>query len=206
MAQSMRFHALYWEDETFWKIRGVPQITEPLGIRETVLLACTMKIPEDKEYEQGGPEMKKTTTIVVPIDFLDTSTRLVDYAVYMAGKLSAVIHFVHAVYFYSNKIMLGIPYVQECEEKLIIDAKERMANLIAGKSERCPGCTGEVVTGDPVDKITEIAMTKQADLIIISTHGAKGLEKILLGSVTERVLKRAHCPVLVMNPFKEHYS
>jgi nucleotide-binding universal stress UspA family protein len=59
-----------------------------------------------------------------------------------------------------------------------------------------------VVTGDPVDRITEIAKEKNSDLIIISTHGAKGLEKILLGSVAERVLKRAHCPVLVMNPFK----
>jgi hypothetical protein len=43
---------------------------------------------------------------------------------------------------------------------------------------------------------------KNADLIIISTHGAKGLEKMLLGSVAEHVLKLAHCPVLVMNPFR----
>ncbi|NOR25763.1 MAG: hypothetical protein GQ542_15525 [Desulforhopalus sp.] len=68
---------------------------------------------------------------------------------------------------------------------------------------RCSGCTGEVTVGDPVDTITEFARAKDSDLIIISTHGAKGFEKILLGSVTERVLKRAHCPVLVMNPYKK---
>ena len=150
--------------------------------------------------------MKETTTIVVPLDFLETSKRLVDYAVYIAGNLSAEIHFVHSVDFYSGNIILGNPYVQEIEEKLITEAEERMANLIADNSDRCPGCTGEVVTGDPVDKITEFAKTKDADLIIISTHGAKGLEKILMGSVAERVLKLAHCPVLVMNPFKEQYG
>ena len=147
--------------------------------------------------------MKEINTIVVPVDFLKTSPKLVEYAVYMAGKLSGMIHFVHAVHFYSGDAMLGIPYVQECEEKLQAIAQERMSNLIADYRERCSGCTGEVVTGEPVDKIIEFARAKNADLIIISTHGAKGLEKILLGSVVERVLKRAHCPVLVMNPFKE---
>lgn len=109
----------------------------------------------------------------------------------------------HAVHFYSGDAKLGIPYVQECEDKLLAIAKERMSNLLADNKERSPECTGEVVTGEPVDKISEFAKSKNADLIIISTHGAKGLEKILLGSVAKRVLKRTHCPVLVMNPFKD---
>ena len=121
----------------------------------------------------------------------------------MAEKLSAVIHFVHVVHVYAGTALLGVPYVQECGDKLVTDAEARMSNLIADNSERCPGCTEEVVIGDPVEKITEFAREKDSDLIIISTHGAKGLEKILLGSVAKRVLKRAHCPVLVMNPFKE---
>jgi nucleotide-binding universal stress UspA family protein len=40
-------------------------------------------------------------------------------------------------------------------------------------------------------------------MIIIGTHGSKGIEKLLLGSVAERVVKNAHCPTLVMNPFKQ---
>jgi nucleotide-binding universal stress UspA family protein len=66
----------------------------------------------------------------------------------------------------------------------------------------CLECTGDVIVGDPVEKIVEFAREKDADMLIISTHGAKGLEKILLGSVAERVLKRVHCPVLFMNPYK----
>jgi nucleotide-binding universal stress UspA family protein len=53
-----------------------------------------------------------------------------------------------------------------------------------------------------VDTIVDTARGEEADLIIIATHGTKGLEKILLGSVTERVLQQAPCPVLTMNPYK----
>ena len=152
----------------------------------------------------------KKSIIIVPVDFSTSTERLVEYAVYMAGKLSAVIHFIHVVDlmnfvdYYTGEAMLGVPYVHEFEETLLTNAKEKMSILIKDNSEKCAGCTGEVDAGDPVIKIIEIASEKDADLIIISTHGAKGLEKIMLGSVAGRVLKRAHCPVLTMNPFKNH--
>jgi nucleotide-binding universal stress UspA family protein len=152
----------------------------------------------------GGPKMKETKRIVVPVDFSEITNKLVDYAVYMANKLAAEIHFLHAVHFYAGDSMVGFPYAQECEAKLITDAEERMSNILADNKERCPTCTGKVVIGDPVEKIVEFAQAKESDLIIISTHGVKGLEKILLGSVAERVLKRAHCPVLFLNPFKNN--
>jgi nucleotide-binding universal stress UspA family protein len=79
-----------------------------------------------------------------------------------------------------------------------------MANLITDSKKKCPKCDGEVVYGEPVEQIVEYAERKNADLLIVSTHGAKGLEKILLGSVAEHVLKKAHCPVLIMNPFRNN--
>ncbi len=92
--------------------------------------------------------------------------------------------------------------LEEFRENLLSDARIKMSKLVDDSKEKCSGCTGEVTYGDPVDQIVEYAMEKHSDLIIMGTHGAKGLEKILLGSVAERVLKRAHCPVLIMNPFK----
>lgn len=147
--------------------------------------------------------MNEKHCLVVPVDFLETTARLVDYAALISEKLSMTVHFIHVVDFYAGDSMLGAPYAQECEERLFSNAEKRMSNLLTDNSERCPGCSGEVVIGDPVDKITDIARKKDASLIILSTHGAKGLEKILLGSVAERVLKRAHCDVLVMKPFKK---
>lgn len=146
--------------------------------------------------------MQETIGIIVPVDFLKNADKLVDYSVKMAEKLSVGIHFIHVVTSPASDAMVGAPFAAEYEGKMLSDAQERMANLLKDNSERCPSCTGEVVLGEPVDKIVEIALEKRADLIIISTHGAKGLEKILLGSVAERVLKQAHCPVLIMNPYK----
>lgn len=147
--------------------------------------------------------MKEINRIVVPVDFLEHTDKLIDYAVYMAEKLSAVPYFFHVVDFYTGTAILDTSYFQVCVEHLLADVKTKMSHLLEDMSERFPGCNGEVVTGEPVDKIIEFAQDKHADLIIISTHGAKGLERIMLGSVAERVLKRAHCPVLIMNPFKE---
>jgi nucleotide-binding universal stress UspA family protein len=147
--------------------------------------------------------MNKIKSIVVPVDFLKTTDKLVEYAIYMAAELSATIHFIHVVDLYSGDAGFGVPYIQDCRERLLVDAKLRMSNLVTDSREQCTDCSGEVVAGDPVDKITEIARERNCQLIVIGTHGAKGLEKILLGSVAERVLKRAHCPVLIMNPFKK---
>ena len=51
-----------------------------------------------------------------------------------------------------------------------------------------------------MDSIVAYAKEKEADLIIIGTHGRKGIEKIMLGSVAERVIKHAPCPTLIYNP------
>jgi nucleotide-binding universal stress UspA family protein len=61
---------------------------------------------------------------------------------------------------------------------------------------------GIVIRGDIVEEIVKYADEEDAGLVIIGTHGARGLERILLGSVAERVLKSVHCPTLTMNPYK----
>ena len=146
--------------------------------------------------------MKEIERIIVPVDFSKITEKLIDYSTYMAEKLSATIHFIHAVTSVTGDAMVGAPFAVEYEAKMLADTQKRMSNLLEDNREKLTGCTGEVVIGDPVDTIIDTAKAQKADLIIIATHGTKGLEKILLGSVTERVLKRAPCPVLTMNPYK----
>ena len=82
--------------------------------------------------------MRETSSIVVPVDFSEITSKLVDYAINMASRFSGVIHFVHVVHFYAGDTMLGFSYSQECEAKLIKAPDERMANLLAKNKERCP--------------------------------------------------------------------
>jgi universal stress protein A len=55
-----------------------------------------------------------------------------------------------------------------------------------------------VVDGDPVTRILEVAAEERVDLLVIATHGRTGLKHFFLGSVVERVIRQAHCPVLVI--------
>lgn len=147
--------------------------------------------------------MQEITQVVVPVDLERHTQKLVDFAIYIAGKMNAQISLVHVVEFYSSgDMMLGSPSLELINEERVDRSKETMENLINDNKQKYGKIDGTVFKGDIVDTIVKFADDKQAGLLIIGTHGAKGFEKILLGSVAERVLKRVHCPTLTMNPYK----
>ena len=65
-----------------------------------------------------------------------------------------------------------------------------------------PGTMTAVVAGDAAEKIIEYIGDQHIDLVIMGTHGRKGMDKIIFGSVAERVVKTSPSPVMVVNPFK----
>ena len=148
--------------------------------------------------------MEKVKKIVVPVDFMENTDKLVEYALYIGEALGADLHIVHVVGVYQDEVMFGVPiFPNGAKEEYLAKAREHMAELVADLQKKKPATKGDVVIGDPMEGIVKFAETNAADLIVISTHGARGIESILLGSVAQRVVKLAHCPVLVMNPFKK---
>jgi nucleotide-binding universal stress UspA family protein len=99
-------------------------------------------------------------------------------------------------------VSAGNPDFEELEGLRRSYVLERMAKLIENNRANNRNCKGEVLLGDIVDEIVKYAKDENADMIVIGTHGAKGLEKILFDSEAERVLKKSDCPCLVMNPYK----
>lgn len=147
--------------------------------------------------------MKDITRIIVPVDLERHTDKLVEYATYLSNRLSAQTTFLHVnESAATGDMLLGSSSFNDLDAQRKEKADQLMANLVEDNSEKCPACTGEVVKGDTVDEIVAYAKNQKADLIVIGTHGTRGLEKILLGSVAERVLKRAHCPTLIINPYK----
>ena len=149
--------------------------------------------------------MNEITKIVVPVDFSEHSNKLVEFAIYVANKFSARLSFFHVAKLYETYVeveLVAFPSVQQAEKEIWDHAKKKMAELVEDCTEKSPGCTGEVGKGDVVTEIIAFAKQKKADLIIIGTHGAKGLEEVMLGSVARRVVKKAPCPVLTFNPYK----
>lgn len=147
--------------------------------------------------------MKEIKTIFVPVD-LDKNTELIaDYAVFVAKKLSADLFFYHAVEFLaSSEMALGNFSYEDYTAARIDQSEKRLKELTEKAAAQGCSCESKTTVGDIVDEIVGLAEKKGADMIIIGTHGKRGLEKILLGSVAERVLKSAHCPVMVVNPYK----
>lgn len=146
--------------------------------------------------------MKAIGQVVVPVDFHQHTSDLAEFAIDIANKLGGKINFVHVIELIEYYQDISIVSASEFNAELQAKAEKQMNELVKKYKTSAPNCSGIILVGDTADSIVQYAYSLEADLIIIGTHGAKGIEKILLGSVAERVLKRAHCPILVYNPYK----
>jgi len=146
--------------------------------------------------------MKDIRHVIVPVDFEQHTDTLAEFAICMANKLEAKVTFVHVVQKGEYFSDYDSSSFEKFEARIQNNAEKKMAAMIEKNKTSCPGCTGVLLSGDTVDCIVEYAKDQEVNLIILATHGSKGIEKILLGSVADRVLKRAHCPTLVFNPYR----
>ncbi|MBU0909527.1 MAG: universal stress protein [Proteobacteria bacterium] len=141
--------------------------------------------------------MSDIKKILVPVDFSANSDKLIDYAASYAAKFSASLSLLNVIEKPMAYDGFGSAKFEE-EMKAVMEGK--MGTFMDEYQDKCDIREAKVVIGDTVDTILESA--KDYDMIIIGTHGYRGLEKILMGSVAERVVKNSPCPVLVYNPYK----
>lgn len=146
--------------------------------------------------------MTKISKVVVPVDFASHTDKVVEYALSVADEFGADVLFLHVVNDYlGHDMLLGHPAFVRMTKDLELQAKERMANMVTDYDAREQGVSGKVILGDAASEIIKYARSQKADMIIIGTHGVKGLEKILIGSTADQVAKNADCPVLLFKPF-----
>ncbi|MEE4134447.1 MAG: universal stress protein [Desulforhopalus sp.] len=153
--------------------------------------------------------MKKIEKMVVPVDFYQHTDGLVGFAMDVANQMGAKITFLHVV----EPVGEGINYFGEypasfadVNEEIFERAESQMAALVKKCEVTSPGCSGLVLKGDVTDGILDYVKGKASDLLVMGTHGYRGIQKIVLGSVADRVLKRASCPILIFNPYKGEVS
>ncbi len=141
--------------------------------------------------------MSDIKKILVPVDFSANADKLIAYAVSFAAKFSASVSFLSVV---ENPLAYEGIATADANEKVKMHLENKMHKIVDEQGDKCTIGKTAVVIGDIMDTILETA--KEYDLIIIATHGYRGVEKVLMGSVADRVVKNAPCPVLVYNPNK----
>ncbi|MBM9514487.1 universal stress protein [Desulfogranum marinum] len=146
--------------------------------------------------------MQNITKIVVPVDLQQHTEKLTEFAINIAGKLDAAVSFIHVVKPLDSYSGVVHPSWDQIEKELKEHAQEKIDNLVTDNKAQCAGCSGKVSYGDAVDQILAYVEAEKASMIIIGTHGRKGLEKIMLGSVASEIAKQAPCPTLLFNPYK----
>ena len=143
------------------------------------------------------------TKILVPVDFSPHAERAFNYATTLAQRFNATLGLVHVVEdpfvtgAWNNEVF--VLDVGELFEGLIANAEQRLAALT--RSAAAVGLTAAtaVTTGRPAHTIVEHAKEGGFDLIVMGTHGRTGLSHVVMGSVAERVVRTAPCPVLTVH-------
>jgi universal stress protein A len=143
---------------------------------------------------------KSIKRIVVATDFSDLAAEAVETAVAFAHDSGATLDIVHV----ASELAFAVPPPMEMVTVpfdmagAVRDASERVAAEEDRVRARGVNCESNVLVGRADAQIVEHADKTHTDLIVLGTHGRSGLGHALLGSVAERVVQHAHCPVLTV--------
>jgi nucleotide-binding universal stress UspA family protein len=143
-------------------------------------------------------------TILVPSDFSECSDAAVRYGLELARKFGATLHLLHVVQDPATQPWaaegFAVPLL-EAVEQWQKDAKVRLEHSIPIEDRATAVVTSTIAS--PFPEILRYAAANDIDLIVMGTHGRGGVSHVLLGSIAEKVVRRAPCPVLTVR-FPQH--
>ena len=139
--------------------------------------------------------------ILVPVDFSEPSQQALDFAIELAQAFQARLFLLHVI---ETPVMGGGPgemgmgtAYAEVMNQMESEASRNLEDYIGHAHKAGLECTGEIMPGAPFQQIIDVADHKQVDLIVMGTRGHTGLQRFFLGSVAEKAVRMAPCPVLV---------
>ena len=137
--------------------------------------------------------------ILVPTDLSEGAEEALDYACELAQKLGATVHIVNVIGIPALGVPeLGLALTSTMIDSILLENQTALDKLV--EARRGKATIGQVLlkTGDAKDMINQTATELGADLLVMSTHGRRGISRALLGSITENVVRTAPCPVLTV--------
>lgn len=145
--------------------------------------------------------MRPIRTLLVAIDFSETSTRALEYAHALAGQLDASLTVAHFFEWPTFGADGTLPTIEEFDRLLRVEVATRVEALAARKSVKPPVAVSSVVRRSvDWEGINALAEELDADLVVVGTHGRRGVRHALIGSVAEKVVRTSQRPVLTVGP------
>lgn len=142
----------------------------------------------------------KFQKILLPTDFSDESLYALSYAVDLAKLFNAKLYLFHVIYDIEKASNLHIPHpsITELYKDLESHAKRNLDSFGTDIREGLKGVESVVKRGIPYEEVIKFADENGIDLIIIGTLPKSGVERFFVGSTTQRIIRNAPCPVLVI--------
>ncbi|MGE5894310.1 MAG: universal stress protein [bacterium] len=138
--------------------------------------------------------------ILCPTDFMEGSRQAVQYAVDLAKKYNARLYLLHVMHDLEKATGWYVPHitVEELYKDIEAGAKKELDKLYAEELRGFTSVEHKIVKGIPFEEIIKFTDDNKIDLIVMGTHGRKGLDRIIFGSTAERVVKNSKVPVLTV--------
>jgi nucleotide-binding universal stress UspA family protein len=150
---------------------------------------------EPVENSRRGPA--DLERILVAVDFSDCSLDALEYAALVAQRSKASLTLLHVLEPISYGLDFTLPH-RATRESIKAGHTKRLSDLVSALTTAGVPSEFLILGGLPTDSILDAARTQTADLIVMGTHGRRGLSHALFGSIAESVLRKSSCPVLMV--------
>jgi nucleotide-binding universal stress UspA family protein len=177
------------------------------SIAQEVVRRAPCPVLTIRESESPKPP-HEAERILAPIDFSDHSIMAMLAARDVAGLYDAKLQVLHVIEETTHPAFYGISkeIVWGLRAEIVDRSQKELNRIFTEFNEPKISWEFKVVTGHVANEILEYASGNKVDLIVLATHGLSGLKHFLMGSVAEKVIREAACPVLTIKPFGETAS
>ncbi len=141
--------------------------------------------------------------ILVPTDFGEAAQCALDVAIMLASKFEAKLTLLHAYEIPVSGYGDGLYWPTDDLARI---AQQTLDSALARAKERFPKAEAVLVYGTPWAESLEVAKSRGADLIVVGTHGRRGLSRVLLGSVAEKIVRLSPVPVLTVSGKSDRHA
>jgi nucleotide-binding universal stress UspA family protein len=179
--------------------RGMDRLLSGSVSEEVVRRApCPVFTVLARDDDGAGPQIDR---VLAPVDLSDQSELVLDHAVALAESYAAPLDLLHVVEEAAYPNVYGLDPLTPALPNVQDRAREALETLASNVELRTDPVNVHVLAGNAARDIVEFATDNDADLIVMATHGRTGLDRFLIGSVAEKVVRRAPCPVFTLKSF-----